>query len=113
MIDEVTRINMLLDFYGNLLSTKQRRAVLMYYSEDYTINEIAYELEISKQAVSDNIRRGIDKLNVYESSLGLLNNYITNKKDRESLESLFVELKQKSKDIDEEVLKKIYAIIFK
>lgn len=66
------RINNLLDFYETLLSERQRIVMEMYYREDYSLNEIAENLDISKQAVSDNLKRGVKKLEEFEENLSLL-----------------------------------------
>ena len=61
----------LMDFYGNLLSDKQREIMQMYYQEDLSLSEIASEFGITRQGVRDNIVRAEKELNNYESSLGL------------------------------------------
>jgi len=65
-------INNLLDFYGNLLSQRQSDAMKMYYREDYSLNEIAEQLGISKQGVSDLIKRSENHLYHFEETLHLL-----------------------------------------
>lgn len=78
------RINELLDFYNVLLSDKQRIAMEMYYREDFSLEEIGENLGISKQAVSENIKRSENKLIDFEDKLHLLSNYkIRLKKHRE------------------------------
>lgn len=57
--------------YGQLLTPKQRRLFEDYYFADFSLNEIAENLQISKQAVSDQLRRALNKLERYEESLGL------------------------------------------
>ena len=50
------RVNTLLDYYGALLTDRQRTICDYYYREDFSMSEIA-ELEgISRAAVSDTIR---------------------------------------------------------
>ena len=61
----------LMDFYGNLLSDKQREIMQMYYQEDLSLAEIAAEYGITRQGVRDNIVRAEKELTNYESSLGL------------------------------------------
>lgn len=56
---------MLLIYYKNLLSERQKKCLEMYYEYDYSLNEIADLLNISKQGVSDNIKRGIENLSEY------------------------------------------------
>jgi predicted DNA-binding protein YlxM (UPF0122 family) len=69
--DKFFLMNSLLDFYGSLLTEKQKKAAYMYYVYDCSINEISDELEISKQAVFDNLKRAENNLEEYESKLHL------------------------------------------
>lgn len=74
-------MNSLLDFYGNLLTEKQKKAAYMYYVYDCTINEISSELNISKQAVFDNLKRAENNLEGFEEKLELIKN---SKKEEEN-----------------------------
>ncbi|WP_240648992.1 YlxM family DNA-binding protein [Anaerosphaera multitolerans] len=112
MIENVIKMNMLLDFYGKLLSEKQLKAMEMYYKYDYSLNEIAEELNISKQAVSNNLKRAEINLNEFENKLGLIELNRENKKKSEDLKNLFKSLKSNSKELDDITLRKIYSIIF-
>ena len=49
--------SMLLDFYGELLTSKQRECYDLHYNDDLSLAEIAEQLGISRQGVWDNIRR--------------------------------------------------------
>lgn len=69
---KTTRMNMLLDFYEELLTEKQRTILIFYYHDDFSLGEIATEFGISRQAVYDNIKRAQSTLESYESKLGLL-----------------------------------------
>ena len=60
-----------MDFYGNLLSDKQREIMQLYYQEDLSLSEIASEYGITRQGVRDNIVRAEKELTNYEASLGL------------------------------------------
>ncbi len=61
----------LMDFYGNLLSDKQRDIMQMYYQEDLSLSEVAAECGITRQGVRDNIVRAQKELEGFESALGL------------------------------------------
>lgn len=64
-------ISYLLDFYGELLSEKQRISVEMYYNDDLSLGEIAQHLGISRQGVRDSVKRGEASLYEMEEKLGL------------------------------------------
>ena len=70
-MDKTIHINVLLDLYDQLLSEKQKQVMDLYYREDYSLNEISDIVNTSKQAVSENIKRGEAALNAFEESLRL------------------------------------------
>ncbi|HDF1541223.1 TPA: putative DNA-binding protein [Staphylococcus aureus] len=65
------RMNYLFDFYQSLLTNKQRNYLELFYLEDYSLSEIADTLNVSRQAVYDNIRRTGDLVEDYEKKLEL------------------------------------------
>ncbi|WP_077326141.1 putative DNA-binding protein [Virgibacillus siamensis] len=75
MLEKTTRINYLFDFYQELLTPKQRNYMEMYYLEDYSLGEISELLQVSRQAVYDNIRRTEKMLESYESKLKLYSKF--------------------------------------
>ena len=66
---------MLYDFYGAILKENNRRIFEAYIQEDYSISEIAEEMEISRQAVHDAVKRITKQLKGYEEKLGLLERF--------------------------------------
>ena len=60
-------IPLLCDYYGGLLTEKQREAIHLYYSEDLSLGEMAEQLAISRQGARDNIQRATEKLHEYET----------------------------------------------
>ena len=65
-------VSALLDYYGMLLTDKQREAVEFYYNDDLSLGEIAENLDISRQGVRDSIKRAETVLYEAEEKLGLL-----------------------------------------
>lgn len=65
------RVSYLLDFYGDLLTDKQRDSLDYYYNEDLSLGEIGENLGISRQGVRDNIKRAEAVLFEMEEKLGL------------------------------------------
>ena len=63
--------SMLLDFYGELLTEKQRECYDLHYNEDLSLSEIAEQSGISRQGVWDNIRRAEAALRELEEKTGL------------------------------------------
>jgi uncharacterized protein len=69
------RVNMLFDFYSELLTDKQQTFLRHYYDDDYSLGEIAAEFKISRQAVYEHIKRAEHMLEEYESKLHLLDKH--------------------------------------
>ena len=65
-------ISTLLDYYGMILTDKQREAVEFYYNDDLSLGEIAENLNISRQGVRDSIKRSEAILYEAEEKLGLM-----------------------------------------
>jgi len=62
---------MLLDFYGDLLTEKQRDIMQLYYFEDLSLSEIAENENISRQGVHDAIKHAEQYLDDFEEKIGL------------------------------------------
>lgn len=71
-IEQVIKISQLYDFYSELLSEKQKQYLNDYYFNDFSLTEISENYDISKQAVSNNIKRTITELDQYEEKLNLI-----------------------------------------
>ena len=69
MID--VRTALLFDFYGQLLTDKQQEVMHLYFEGDYSLREIAEELQVSRQAVHDMIKKSRKALGDYEEKMGL------------------------------------------
>ncbi len=65
------KVALLLDFYGDLLTDKQRDSLDFYYNDDLSLGEIAANLGISRQGVRDNIKRAEAVLLDMEERLNL------------------------------------------
>lgn len=64
-------VSVLLDFYSELLTEKQRDVIDLYYNEDLSLAEIAEHENITRQGVRDSIKRGEQVLFEMESALRL------------------------------------------
>lgn len=70
-MNELVTMDALFRLYGGLLSDRQRYAFESYYMYDLSLSEIAEELTITKQGVSDLIKRAENELMRVESVVGL------------------------------------------
>ena len=71
MEKQTVELALLLDFYGGLLTEKQRNYMELYYSEDFSLSEIARLNGITPQGVRDVIARGEATLREVERKTGL------------------------------------------
>lgn len=72
MIKDVIRLNSLYDYYGELLTENQQKSFYYYYRLDFSLSEISEEIGISKQGVSENLKRATKELENFEDKLKLL-----------------------------------------
>ena len=72
MKKQTVELALLLDFYGGLLTDKQRAYMELYYNEDFSLAEIARENDITPQGVRDVIARGERTLREVERKTGLI-----------------------------------------
>ena len=75
MTDETVYRTMLFDFYGELLTDKQREYFDLHYNEDYSLGEIAEMTGISRQGVWDIIKRAEETLRKTEEKTRLVRRF--------------------------------------
>lgn len=71
-MEELIRIGILYQVYGPFLTKNQQSLMEDYYYNDLSLQEIADNKEISKQAVSDQINRAVKKMQNAENILGII-----------------------------------------
>lgn len=59
-------IDCLLD--NDMLSTKQKQQIRMYYFEDATLSAIGQKFGVSREAIRQNIKRGLELIRSYDKS---------------------------------------------
>lgn len=85
-------ISVLLDFYGEMLTEKQREVVEYYYNEDLSLAEIAEHSGITRQGVRDSIKRAENQLLDCEAKLGLWARFLEIKQGLEEIDRIAQEL---------------------
>lgn len=83
MLEKLGQFVLLIDFYGPLLTEKQRGILKDYYENDFSLSEIADDMNISRQAVYDLIKRTEHQLLQYEAKLGLVTKFQTTRQNLE------------------------------
>lgn len=72
MKQEAFTMSMLLDYYGSLLTQKQKTYFDLYYNQDLSLAEIAEQEGISRQGVHDAITRTETILRDMEAATGCI-----------------------------------------
>lgn len=76
---------LLLDYYGGMLTEKQRECFDMRYNQDLSLGEIGEALGVSRQAVCDNLTRTEALLRRMEQNIGCVSR---DKLTRKALQSI-------------------------
>ncbi len=95
MHDRIYLIN-LYDIYGELLTEKQQMYFEDYYFSNLSLAEIAENMEVSRNAVHNQIKDAEEKLSYYETNLHL---YERNGKIKEIIKSLDEKLQHKIEEL--------------
>ena len=89
--DAVTKQSLLYDFYGELLTKRQREVMELYNEENLSLGEIAEEFGISRQGVHDALHQAQKALEEYEQKLGLVERFSAT---RDAINSISGEIDQ-------------------
>ena len=81
----------LFDYYGELFTDRQKEYFKDYYFNNLTLQEIALNNNVSRNAVHKNLKDILKKLDYYESKLNLYNN-------RKKIENIIKDLDIKIKE---------------
>ncbi len=93
---DILKTTLLYDFYGELLTEKQKEIYELFYQNDMSLSEIAAELDISRQAVRDQLKRTEKILSEYEEKLMLVEKFMANKNSAGRIRKLIDELENKN-----------------
>ncbi len=77
MKSQAYRMTMLFDFYGDVLTDRQKEFYDLYYNEDLSLGEIAENYGITRQGVRDVIVRAEAVLTELEDKTGLIKRFHT------------------------------------
>jgi len=78
-MNDIVEKTLLFDFYGELLTDKQKKIYSYYYLDDLSLAEISENMNISRQGVHDTLKRCEKQLQKYEDKLKLVQKFIINK----------------------------------
>lgn len=99
-IEKKNYYNALYGYYYSLLTPKQQEIFEYYYSDDYSLSEIAETMAISRNAVWDALQKACNALEEYESKLSLYKNGLL-------LDKYLVDLEPLTNESGKEIINKI------
>ena len=85
--------SVLLDYYGPVLTEKQRAILTEYYDQDLSLAEIAENYGITRQGVRDAIKHGEATLTEMEKNLGYAEKDASQRADLARLQQLVMEVR--------------------
>ena len=91
-MEDINRLVILYDYYGELLTDHQKKCFEDYYFNNLSLSEIALNNNVTRNAVHNQLKKSIEKLEYYESKLKII------KKNNKVLEIL------KFSDLKEEIM---------
>ncbi|MBO5110008.1 MAG: hypothetical protein J6D21_04750 [Clostridia bacterium] len=75
MFEKDMHFGILLDFYGDILTERQREMLECYYNNDMSLSEISDSVGISRQGVRSSVKKATDILTDMEEKLGLASRF--------------------------------------
>lgn len=75
--EDTLRMTLLFDFFGEILTGKQREYFDLYHNENLSLSEIAEQDGISRQGVDDIVSRAEAKLLSIESKTGIISKWLS------------------------------------
>ena len=89
---ETTELILLYDYYGDLLTNRQKECFELRYYQDLSLGEIGQELGISRQGVYDNLSRTEGQLKKMEEKTGCVSRDLQLRKAMGSIAELAEQL---------------------
>ena len=95
-MDKTIYYNYLYDYYGSLLTERQRSYYEDYYFSNLSLSEIAENYKVSRNAVHNQLKIVIEKLDFYENNLKL---YEKSKKIGKIIEKVDEKIKREIEEL--------------
>ena len=111
MKNQAYRMTMLFDFYGDILTERQKEFYDLYYNEDLSLGEIAENYGITRQGVRDVIVRAEAILTDLEDKTGLIRRFHTMKQQLQQMREDVVRVRELSFDLENAELERLSAKI--
>ena len=92
-MDEIVKLSLLYDFYGELLTEHQKNIYSDIILDDLSYSEVARDEGISRQGVYDLVKRCDKILEEYEAKLRLVEKFLDTKERVSRIHDLATDLK--------------------
>jgi hypothetical protein len=90
-VEKNLEMSYLLDFYGEVLTDKQREMLHQYYNDDFSLSEIGENFGITRQGARDAIKHGESTLLELEQKVGFAARYRRVQQTLEELEQMVID----------------------
>jgi predicted DNA-binding protein YlxM (UPF0122 family) len=90
-VEKNLEMSYLLDFYGEVLTDKQREMLHQYYNDDFSLSEIGENFGITRQGARDAIKHGESTLLELEQKVGFASRYRRVQQTLEELEQMVID----------------------
>lgn len=104
---DALEMTLLFDYYGDLLTARQRMCFDLRYNQDLSLGEIAEELQVSRQGVYDNLNRAEALLKNMEEKTGCVRRDMAYRKVMQTVLESISELEAMDDDTCKRVAKRI------
>ena len=101
--NEKLNMSLLFDFYGDILSERQKEIAFLSFNEDLSLREISEITGITPQGVRESLNKCKSILTDMEDKLGLLSKFSQNKKYADHIINRLTEIKRNNPDISDEI----------
>ena len=105
---DALEMTLLFDYYGELLTERQRMCFDLYHNQDLSLAEIAQELQVSRQGVYDNLSRAEATLRNMEEKTGCVRRNLLNRRALRTIQEAAAALQahpdQKVRDLAEQII---------
>ena len=101
--DEKINMSLLFDFYGDILTERQKEIASLSFDEDLSLREISEITGITPQGVRDSLNKCKSILTDMEKKLGLLAKFSDNKTNTEFIISRLIGMKENNPHLSEEI----------
>lgn len=101
--DEKINMSLLFDFYGDILTDRQKEIASLSFDEDLSLREISEITGITPQGVRDSLNKCKSILTDMEEKLRLLSKFSENKKNTDYIIERLSMMKKKNPGLSDEI----------